>query len=298
MDTTADTKQNKFQVDLTLLDAGELALLQKHTGIQDTEQLAKHVQDVVEKARQVFGYGYLTQLLFLKSKFTHLPAYKHVLEIGKSREDALLLDIGCGLGHDTRRAAWDGYPLKNIVASDLYPEFWTVGHEMFKSTPETFPVPFIPGDAFDNDFIPDREPFMESPNTPRPSTDSLVLSKSLAGLQGHITFIHASALFHLFGEDAQRNLAKKLASLVSPVPGSMIFGIHRGSDDVKPEEKMDSRGEKRFYHSVESWKRLWMGGEGQEGVFPPGTVEVEVGVRQLPMPEGMYHLLLWSVKRV
>ncbi|THV02823.1 hypothetical protein K435DRAFT_836167 [Dendrothele bispora CBS 962.96] len=286
MDAT-DTDQDKVRVDLTLLDSGELALLKEHSGIQDTEELTRHIQDVVQKAQQVM------------LKFTDLPAYKHVLEVGKSREDALFLDIGCGLGHDTRRAAWDGYPMENIIASDLCPEFWTLGHEMFKSTPETLPVTFIPGDVFDNNFIPDEKPFTESPNAQRPSMTSLVSSKSLAGLQGHISFIHASALFHLFGEESQRQLAKKLASLLSPVSGSMIFGIHRGSEHAEPEQRVNSGGETRFYHSVESWKRLWTGGEGQEGVFPPGSVEVEVDVRQLSIPpEDIHQLLLWSVKRV
>ncbi|THV02824.1 hypothetical protein K435DRAFT_748703 [Dendrothele bispora CBS 962.96] len=291
MEATNNAEQNKLQ-----LDESELAHLKKQTGIEDVDELTKHVQDVVRRAHEVFGYKYLTSTLFLKSKLARLPVYKHVLEVGKTRKDALFLDLGCGLGHDTRRAASDGYPVQNLIASDLYPEFWTLGHELFKSTPESFPVPFIPGDAFNNDFIPDRKPFMENPNTPRPSMDSLVSSKSLAGLQGHLSFIHASALFHLFREEPQRQLAKKFASLLSPVPGSVIFGLHRGSPE--PREKTNHRGETIFCHSPESFKRVWTGGEGEEGVFPPGSVEVEVVPFQIDRLGEEYYLLVWSVKRI
>ncbi|THU75152.1 hypothetical protein K435DRAFT_707592, partial [Dendrothele bispora CBS 962.96] len=195
-------------------------------------------------------------------------------------------------GHDTRKAISDGYPTHSVIASDLEPEFWSLGHELFKSTPETFPVPFIPGDVFDDAFVPDKEPLLDGPaSTERPT--SLQSLTSLAPLQGHVSFIHASALFHLFQEEPQRKLAKKLASLLSPASGSMIFGLQRGS--VEPKEADNTRGENIFCHSAESWKELWIGERGQ-GIFPPGMVEVQADLVQPPYRVG--HMLVWSVKRV
>jgi hypothetical protein len=64
--------------------------------------------------------------------------YEHILELGRERPDALLLDIGCCctsdhdvlltalnnldsilVGVNARKAAADGFPAKNIIASDL-----------------------------------------------------------------------------------------------------------------------------------------------------------------------------------
>ncbi|THV02809.1 hypothetical protein K435DRAFT_852453 [Dendrothele bispora CBS 962.96] len=291
MEKTQDVK-----LDFSVLDKEELALLKSQTGIENMEELREHVESVVGKAHNVFRYECLTRLVFLKSKYPRLPAYKHVLELGKSREDTLFLDIGCCFGHDTRKAVWDGYPIQNIIASDLYPEFWDLGHELFKSTPETFPVPFIPGDIFDDHFIPDRMPVMKTSTTERPSLQSLASSKSLAPLQGHISAIHASALFHLFREEPQRRIAKKLASLLSPVPGSVIFGLHRGLPEAREIQNVGKAKDTIFGHSPASWKKLWAGGETEEGVFPPHTVEVDASITQIPGTD--VHMLAWSVTRI
>ncbi|KAF5344026.1 hypothetical protein D9758_012894 [Tetrapyrgos nigripes] len=287
--TQSQTPMDKINLDLTELDAHELALLQSQTGIQDIDELKRHVEDVAERAFKA------------RSKFVYQPIYKHVLELGKTRKDAIFLDIGCALGHDTRKVVADGYPVQNVVASDLQPEFWTLGHELFKSTPETFPVPFIPGNALDEAFIPDCSPFDNAshpPSTEKPTQSILTSSKSLAPLQGHVSAIHVSALFHLFGESQQRVLARKIGSLLSPEPGSVIFGIQRGF--ATPGEHENPRGEMVFWHSVESWKKLWVGGEGEEGVYPKGMVEVDATLwdHKLGSQEPNRCFLVWSVKRV
>jgi len=40
--------------------------------------------------------------------------------------------------------------------------------------------------------------------------------------------MYASLLFHLFSEEKQLHLLRALAGLLSPEPGSMIFGLHIG----------------------------------------------------------------------
>ncbi|KAF5342833.1 hypothetical protein D9758_013379 [Tetrapyrgos nigripes] len=301
-DSTASVK---ITLNLQELTEGELALLKSQTGIEDMDELQKHVESVAYKAFKIFRYYYLTQTTFLKFKLDYIPIYKHVLELGKTRPNAIFLDIGCGFGHDTRKAIADGYPIQNVVASDIHPEFWNLGHELFKSTPESFPVPFIPGDALDDAFIPDCPPFdneTRKPSTEKPSQATLASAKSLAPLQGHVSAIHASGLFHLFVEEQQHVLANKLASLLSPEPGSAIFGIHRGASEAK--EITNIREEKTFLHSEDSWTRLWVGKEGEgEGVFPKGMVQVDVRLYDLkPSTDGTtssdFTLLVWSVKRI
>ncbi|KAF5367143.1 hypothetical protein D9758_004028 [Tetrapyrgos nigripes] len=297
-DGSKEKPTKQITLDLGELDENELAFLKSQTGIEDVEVLTRHVEDIARRAHKVFGYDYLTRTLFLKFRSTRLPVYKHVLELGKTRDDALFLDVGCGwipqVGHDIRKTIADEYPIQNMVGSDLHPEFWDLGHELFKSTPETFPVPFIPGDALDDDFIPNRDPFLDMPTTSKPSRQSLASSKSLASLQGHVSVIHASALFHLFLKESQRRLARKLASLLSPVPGSVIFGVHRGLP--QPGEIFNTRSEQIFCHSADSWKRLWIGGEGEVGVFPSDAVDVQAVVIQVALKETW--ILVWSVKRI
>lgn len=79
-------------------------------------------------------------------------------------------------------------------------------------------------------------------------------SRSLDPLRGHLSAIHTSAFFHLFSKDKQIIVARKLASLLSALPGSIIFGCQTGSQI--PHEAM-KRGEPYYDHSPESWKRMW-----------------------------------------
>jgi hypothetical protein len=61
--------------------------------------------------------------------------YEHILKLGRERPGAVLLDIGCccaskyhvvalilnsfSVSVDARRAAADGFPMENIIASDI-----------------------------------------------------------------------------------------------------------------------------------------------------------------------------------
>ena len=217
------------------------------------------------------------------------------------------------VGNDLRKAVVDGWPVENGIASDLrsglilflpiflsqiqtssiVPEFWECGHELFKSTSETFPAAFVPGDAFNPALIEPREPFSFEPTTPRP-TDLRTL-KSLTPLQGHISAIHVSSFFHLFGEEEQLKLAKQLATLLSPLQGSIIFGMHSGQPRT---EVFHYRGSHIFCHSPESWADLWDG-----EVFKKGSVEVQVKLtkrepRKLDPPGITMYWLIWSVIRL
>jgi hypothetical protein len=170
--------------------------------------------------------------------------------------------------------------------------FWEFGHQLFKTNPESFKAGFIAGDAFDPKMIEPRDPFYEPPSTPRPK--NLQLLNSLTPLQGHISVIHASSLLHLFDEDGQITLAKRLASLLSPEPGSVICGCHRGAPvKTTTTELMDYL---MVCHSPESWRELW---DGQ--IFEKGTVKVDAVIAQIKRSDlhlGALYMLSWSVTRL
>jgi hypothetical protein len=145
--------------------------------------------------------------------------------------------------------------------------FWDFGHELFLSSPESFPAAFVEGDIFDSATISPRAPFKATEILPpRPDLKSLI---SLTLLQGHISAIYAASFFHLFDESKQLQIARQLGSLLSPLPGSSIFGGHVGSP-VKEIRTYKNSDFQMFCHSPESWKDLW-----ENQVFEKGDVRVD-----------------------
>ncbi|KAI0053446.1 hypothetical protein FA95DRAFT_1481572 [Auriscalpium vulgare] len=256
------------------LDAEESAFFKSQTGIQDDNELKNHLLEIQAAAYAVHPYPCIRRFAWTKLKISRLFPYKQFLELGKERKGAIFLDIGCCFGNDVRKAIFDGYPAENAIASDLHQEFWDLGHIAFKSTPETFPVPFIAGDAFSPSHLEIVPPFNNAspPTTPVPDLKTLT---SLNPLRGHVSAIHASAFFHLFQEAEQLTLARALAALLSPETGSMLFGEHAGLPLKGARRSLIGLGD-RFTHSPESWADLWDG-----EVFEKGTVRVETELRKM-----------------
>ncbi|KAF9027794.1 hypothetical protein BDP27DRAFT_1350413 [Rhodocollybia butyracea] len=272
------------------LSPEEFAFFSSQIGIMDEEELKNHIVSVVNQAYEVFKYRCVRDFGFLRMNMSHLPAYPQFLSLSRERKDAIMLDIGCCFGVDVRKAIVDGFPAHNAIASDLRPEYWQLGHALFRSTPKSLPATFIPGDAFDDSFIS-----LSGPAEGSGDVALATVQKSLNPLKGSIAVIHAGALFHLFGEEAQLELARKLGMLLSSQPGSMILGGHRGSN-VAETGLNNLRGENVYYHSTESWKSLWDG-----IVFPRDTVKVECQLpprRSEPGEPMLHRYLLWSVTRI
>jgi len=205
------------------------------------------------------------------------------------------------VGNDIRKAVLDGWPANNIVASDLRKGFWDIGHELFNSTPETFPVVFVEGNVFDDNLLS-----INSVNSESPSPLSNITT--LSALVKRVSAIHASALFHLFPEDQQLSLARRLAALLIYQPGSIIFGQHNSLPVKGPREDMSVRVPNEpgkttpmFCHSPESWEKLWT-----EDVFgdASGTrVKVEANLKEVPndltlVQENKLWVMSWSVQIV
>ena len=204
--------------------------------------------------------------------------------------------------------------------------FWDYGHELFKSSPESFPAAFIAGDIFDPAMLEPRGAFLESDEInsvladPVPSLRDL---SSLTPLQGKVSAIHTSAFFHLFPEDQQLALAHRFASLLSPQKGSIIFGQH-GS---RPEKGFRTEASSKvrvaaaqaagapvtdyamFCHSPESWKEMWekdvFGGNGgaSEKKIKVEAELVEVQRKDLldhtlASENTKFYVMNWSITRL
>lgn len=168
-----------------------------------------------------------------------------------------------------------------------------MGHKLFRSSAATFPATFIQADLLDEAQI--------APGPPSGDAPDLANLSSLNQLRGHVTMIHASALFHLFSEEKQRALALVLGSLLAPVSGASILGWSTGSTEAGFIEFETSVSHPRqFCHSPSSWEALWNG-----VVFPKGTVEVGAHVRDFDHDVGVRlkgglppRRLDWIVRRI
>ena len=91
-------------------------------------------------------------------------------------------------------------------------EFWELGHELFRTTPETCPIRFVPGDVF-------ADAFLDPSSTPEPTPDPIgacVAAGSLNPLGGRTAAVHASSFFHLFNEVSQAEIVRRIAALLDP----------------------------------------------------------------------------------
>jgi hypothetical protein len=96
-------------------------------------------------------------------------------------------------------------------------------------------------------------------------------------------------------EERQLHVARALAGLLSPEPGSVIFGTHVGGPD-KGFIESPMPGHRMFSHSPASWMELWDG-----LIFEKGVVNVSAKLVQMARPDApniTFRLLVWSVKRL
>ncbi|KAI0311427.1 hypothetical protein OF83DRAFT_1151055 [Amylostereum chailletii] len=297
-------------------DDDEKAFLKAATEIEDDEELKRHILSVQTKAFSLHQYPCIRIFEFTKLKMARLPAYPALLQLGRERPGAIFVDLGCccappslchtpacaditssrliAVGNDVRKAVLDGYPPENILGVDVSKDLWDLGHEMFRSTPASFPVAFLAGDALSSSFL--------SPSLPLsiPSPPALSTLTSLNPLKGHVSALFTGAFFHLFTYPQQTALAHTLASLLAGHPGALLFGV-QGGRPARELWKPTGSAREMHCHSPESWRQMW------EGAFA-GRAEVEVRARlrkegggdslfgTYPLNKDPYQVLEWSVK--
>lgn len=272
----------------------DAAFFKKLTGIEDDAALKQHILDIQAKAYKVAPYGCIYLFLFTRHRLSALPAYQQVLRLGREYKNPIFLDIGCCFGNDIREAVLDGFPVAQTIGCDLRPELWNLGHELFRSSPDTFPAHFVGGDAFDPEVLAVAPPAsMQTVGVPSPDLNHLA---SLNPLRGCVSAIHVTSFFHLFKEDKQLHMVRALAGLLSAEPGSIILGAHTGAQK-KGVVNQAYRGIEieMFAHSAESWTVMWDG-----EVFEKGTVKVDAQLREVSegVGNGRYPVLYWSVTRL
>ncbi|KAF8139028.1 hypothetical protein EV363DRAFT_1315604 [Boletus edulis] len=273
------------------LSPEQATFFKAQTGVDDDDNLRCHMLKVQEKAYDIFPYPCIRSFTFLQLGMSTLPEYAHILNLGQQRVDGILLDMGCCFGVDSRKAVADGFPLKNVVTTDLREEFFDMGHALFNTTPATYPINFVPGDVFHPNMLQVVPPFDKPPVTEKPELSTLT---SLNPLAGRCAVIYAANFFHLFSEENQLQLARSLAGLLSPEPGSMICGEHAGGlQKGILHRQFTGREYDMLIHCPESWNAIWDG-----GVFAKGKVRVDARFDQVERIGLAYNRLRWSVVRL
>jgi len=225
---------------------------------------AEEVRDILFKSREAaykaLPYPCIRHFHFVCFFMQRNGIYKHVIDYARKApadKAPVVMDLGCCMGTDLRKLVQDGYPTNtsntNVYGCDLQHEFVVEGHSLYRDGPDTkspTPIKFFADDVFT---LPLRS-----------ETNSITSTGSfgLKDLIGKIDILYAGALFHLFDEEKQVDLARRLITLINVDDGvneeTIIFGRHRGSPTGE-KGIMQMEFGKTFCHSASSWKELWQG---------------------------------------
>jgi len=241
-------------------------LFKSWTGIRGDEELKQHVLRIQSAAYEKFPYPCIRMFMTYKMPITDVMSYNDIVALGKQNSGNILLEVGPAFGIELRHLVSDGYPIKNIIALELIPELWDIGHKLCRSDTLEFPVKVLEGDVFD-------EVHVSLTSNISPTRPDLKIISTLRPLQGHVSVLLAMQLFHLFTKEKQVILAQRFAHLLKRTSGSLITGRQTGSPVPR---HMTVGGQLLYFHSPESWKKMW------SAIFPEGTVEYTTELKPLP----------------
>ncbi|KAI5862638.1 hypothetical protein GGS23DRAFT_610352 [Durotheca rogersii] len=228
-------------------------LLATYSGIPRDAQAA-HIVRVRDEAYARFPYPCLGTFRFLDLDLAaHFGYAEHVLApllapraVGAEEEEEegegpLFLDLGTCFGQDLRRLAHDGVAAARLWASDIEPELVELGFRLFGDAGRLGRGRFLcPGDLLAAaDDAGDR----------------------LRELDGRVTILHATAVFHLFSLDEQRRAADRCLRLLrrDPARPALVIGAQVGSLTPGPFSRRNLSGNyiHKYRHDARTWRDLW-----------------------------------------
>ena len=164
-----------------------------------------------------------------------MPGYQEA--VARVKDDASVLDVGCGFGQDLRYMAADGAPTANMYASDIVPTLWDLSYDLFRDT-DRMKARFIPADILDP-----ASPLME--------------------LRGKMDILVVSLIFHLFDWEGQVKAGNNMVALSRP--GTLLIGRQIGNSigmaipitTTASGEVGGVGSHTRFFHNPETWQEMW-----------------------------------------
>ncbi|KAL9114692.1 MAG: hypothetical protein Q9227_001370 [Pyrenula ochraceoflavens] len=201
-------------------------LLKKYSGIP-LEKQSEHVHRIRDLAFRIRAYPCTGLGTFLTPYISLSPAYQTIITRLRN-ERATFLDIGCHLGADMRRLAFDGAPTDKMIGLDIV-SHWEVGFEMYKDR-DWFKARFVEANILDkeNDYV-DRM------------------------LSGKMDIVSMSAVLHQWSWEKQVEAAERVVSF-SRAPGTLVVGHQIGNVEAG---KMVAMGVSVWKHDASTFQKLW-----------------------------------------
>ncbi|KAL9084831.1 MAG: hypothetical protein Q9165_007899 [Trypethelium subeluteriae] len=202
-------------------------LLVEYSGVSP-EDVRQHIYDIRDKAWAIRSYPCTGIGIWLKPNLPKFPIYPRLLEILK--HGGSLLDVGCFIGHDLRRLAFDGAPSDRIFAVDIV-NHWELGYEMFRDA-----------DRFSAHFV---------------EADILHPNQSLEAMKQTLDVITMLSLLHQWDWDGQVFALQEVAALLRPIAGSLAVGYQVGTvgQNLIPASALAKTD--CYWHNPETLSKMW-----------------------------------------
>lgn len=227
-----------FQEDITEIPEPLSALLEEYSGVPKQDQ-RQHILDVRNRAYKSHPYPCLGRFRFVDLELSTHPLYNDYI-IPKLRAEGgetqpIFLDLGTCLGQDIRKLLFDGVPASRVYGADILPEFIDIGYELFR----------------DEKILP-RDHFLCPANVFDKSENN-----ALNGLDGKVDILGVTAVFHLFSDDQQLEVAIRCLRLLKKESGTRCLVLGGQVGNMNGQESVRANGSRKARHNADTWRSLW-----------------------------------------
>ncbi|RMZ38035.1 hypothetical protein AFCA_001996 [Aspergillus flavus] len=230
-----------------VIGPGAKELLEIYSGIPSAD-VNVHVARIAKQGWDIVQYPCFRLASFLNLELSQLPVYPRIVD--RVKQGALFIDLGCGLGQDIRRLAYDGAPSENMVGLDLREGVIELGYELFKDK-NTLKATFLAQNFFE---------------------DTPVLREMI----GKFEIVNSGLFMHLWDWAGQVRIGQRMIELLTP-QGGLITGLHSGG-----REAGDHKAEgwvERCIHNEMSFRQMWIEIERLTGAHCKLEISAQEGKR-------------------